>query len=128
MADAPRPPAPIPTHTLKRSRDLRRDMTDAERRPWYALRGRRFEGVKFTRQYAIGPYVVDFVCRGAHLIVEIDGDQHGRDDVIAADNARTTFLEQQGYRVIRFWNTDVLQNLDGVLQVLGEALKETPRP
>ncbi|TXL69435.1 endonuclease domain-containing protein [Vineibacter terrae] len=128
MADAPRPPAPVPTHALKRTRDLRRDMTDAERRLWHALRGRRFEGVKFTRQYAIGPYVVDFVCRGARLIIEIDGDQHGRDEGVAADDARTMVLEQNGYRVIRFWNAEVLKNLDGVLQVLGEALRETPRP
>ena len=103
-------------------------MTDAERRLWYALRGRRFDGVKFTRQYAIGPYVVDFVCRSARLIVEIDGDQHGRDEGVLADVARTAFLEQNGYRVIRFWNADVLKNLDGILQMLGEALQETPRP
>lgn len=89
-------------------------MTDAERRLWYALRNRRFEGWKFRRQVSLGPYVVDFLCHSARLIVEVDGGQHSAE----VDARRTAFLASQGYRVIRFWNNEVLVNVDGVLQAL----------
>jgi adenine-specific DNA-methyltransferase len=105
------------------ARQLRRDMSDAERRLWYALRDRRFEGWKFRRQVSLGPYVVDFLCHSARLIVEVDGGQHSAE----VDARRTAFLESQGYRVIRFWNNDVWGNIDGVLQALDAALRHPHR-
>jgi adenine-specific DNA-methyltransferase len=91
---------------------LRRDMTDVERKLWYAVRDRRLEGFKFRRQATIGTYVVDFLCAEAMLIVELDGGQHNEE----IDAKRTAFLERSGYRLLRFWNSDVTESLDGVLQ------------
>lgn len=104
---------------------LRRDMTDAERKLWLSVRDRRLDGYKFRRQSTIGPYVVDFLCIEANLIVELDGGKHSED----ADAPRTYYLEEQGYTVLRFWNNDVIENFEGVLQVLKETLaclKERP--
>jgi very-short-patch-repair endonuclease len=91
-------------------------MTDAERRLWYFLRGSRFQGWKFRRQVPMGPYVADFLCERARLVVEVDGGQHG--DNVKRDEARTRWLEARGYRVVRYWNNDVLGNTDGVLTAL----------
>ena len=102
------------------ARKLRSDMTDAERRLWTHLRASQLEGVKFTRQFPIGDYVVDFACRSARLAIELDGGQHADNP---ADDARTRVIEAHGYRVIRFWNNDVLQNTDGVLTMILEELK-----
>jgi adenine-specific DNA-methyltransferase len=99
---------PISPH----ARRLRRDATDAEQKFWLEVRDRRLGGFKFRRQATIGPFVVDFLCAAALLIVEIDGGQHDA----ASDAARTAYLESRGYRVLRFWNIDVLTNMDGVLQ------------
>ena len=103
---------------------LRRRATDAERTLWFALRGRRLEGCKFRRQWTLGPFVVDFCCLEMHLVVEVDGGQHDEE----WDAPRTAWLQSQGYRVIRFWNNDVLTNLDGVLQSIVAALREDPHP
>ena len=108
----------ITRRTNPHARRLRRDMTDAERRLWHALRDRRFDGWKFRRQASIGPYVADFLCHAGRLIVEVDGGQHS----VERDAARTAFLSGQGYRVIRFWNNDVLENTHGVLRALEAAL------
>lgn len=89
-------------------------MTDVERKLWYAVRDRRLIGYKFRRQATIGPYVVDFLCAEAHLIIELDGGQHAED----VDAQRTAFLESQGYRVVRFWNIEVLESFDGVLAII----------
>ena len=94
-------------------------MTDAERKLWYGVRDRRLEGFKFRRQTTIGPFIVDFLCIEARLIIEIDGGQHSVD----ADAKRTAFLEGQGYRVVRFWNSDVTENFDGVIAAIMAALK-----
>ena len=91
---------------------LRREMTDVERRFWSAVRDRRLEGFKFRRQATIGRYVVDFLCVEARLIVELDGGQHD----VARDAVRTAFLEGEGYRVLRFWNSDVVENFEGVME------------
>ena len=99
-------------------------MTDAERRLWRALRAHRFRGVAFRRQAVIGPYIVDFVAHGAGLVIEVDGGQHAGS---VRDMARDAWLGSQGYRVLRFWNTDVLRNLSGVLDTIGAALPP-PRP
>jgi very-short-patch-repair endonuclease len=93
-------------------------MTDAELRLWYYLRDRRFEGAKFVSQFPIGPYIVDFVCRTAKLAIEVDGGQHSEE----ADAPRTEIIESFGYRVIRFWNNDVLGNTEGVLELIRQEL------
>ena len=94
-------------------------MTDAELRLWSHLRASQLGGTKFIRQHPIGPYVVDFTCRSARLAIELDGGQHADNP---ADAARTAIIEAHGYRVIRFWNNDVLQNTDGVLTAIVEEL------
>jgi very-short-patch-repair endonuclease len=98
--------------TRNRARSLRTNLTEPERRLWYRLRANRL-GVKFQRQVVLAPYIADFAARSERLIVELDGDTHaGRE---AYDAARTTALEDRGYRVLRFTNADVMTNLDGVL-------------
>lgn len=101
------------------ARKLRRASTDAESRLWSRLRSRQLEGAKFVRQLPIGPHVADFACRHAGLAIELDGGQHN--DV--ADAPRTVVIEAFGYRVIRFWNHDVLENIDGVLEAIRQELR-----
>jgi len=108
-----------------RSRRLRRDATDAERRLWYRLRARQIAGAKFVRQDPIGPYVVDFACREQRLIVEVDGGQHATDP---RDAVRDQWLSDRGYRVLRFWNNDVLGNMEGVLEMIAAALPSDGPP
>src|SRR5215831_6412328 len=95
----------------ERARMLRREMTEAEKRLWQVLRSRQTEGYRFRRQVPIGRFVADFVCHEARLIVEIDGGQHDPSSELEA--RRTRFLEGEGYRVLRFWNNEVLANPDG---------------
>ncbi len=97
-------------------------MTDAERRLWRELRARGL-GAKWRRQQPIGSYIADFVCQQARLIVEVDGGQHCESE---ADERRTAWLESVGYRVLRFWNNEVLENTDGVLIRVAEALAFGP--
>lgn len=106
------------------ARRLRREMTDTERKLWYAVRAKRFENLGFRRQVPIGPFIVDFFCPEHRLIVELDGGQHGTDEALRYDAERTDWLAANGYRVMRFWNTDVLTNLDGVLSAIREAVQE----
>ena len=103
-----------------RARALRRGMTDAEKLMWSELRGRRFDGVKFKRQKPIAGYIVDFVALDLKLVVEIDGGQHA--ERTERDAARTRVLEESGYHVVRFWNHDVLGNIEGVLEALIQEL------
>jgi very-short-patch-repair endonuclease len=107
-----------------RARALRGVLTDAEQRLWYHLRDRRFGGYKFRRQVAIGSFIADFVCMAERLIVEIDGGQHA--ERAAEDARRTQYLEAEGYRVVRFWNNEVQENLEGVLQRLSAVIAERP--
>ncbi len=100
------------------ARLLRRNQTDAERLLWSRLRDGRLAGVKFRRQFSLPPYVADFCSEQNHLIIELDGSQHM--DAVELDNKRTAFFERRGYRVVRFWNNDVFENLDGVLDSLLE--------
>ncbi|HEY0113539.1 MAG TPA: endonuclease domain-containing protein [Allosphingosinicella sp.] len=103
------------------ARKLRRASTDAETHLWHHLRGRRLHGYKFRRQHPIGPHVVaDFACEEARLIIELDGGQHSESP---ADAVRTATIEATGYHVLRFWNHDVLQNTDGVLEVIAQSLR-----
>jgi very-short-patch-repair endonuclease len=105
---------------------MRAEMTPPERELWFALRAKRFADVKFARQVVIGPYIVDFVARSRKLIIEVDGDSHGVQE--RYDARRTAWLEEQGYRVIRFTNSDVLTNLEGVLYMVANSLVAAPLP
>ena len=112
---------------VDRARGLRRDMTDAEHSLWRQLRNRRLCGWKFRRQHEIDRYIVDFVCTEADLIVELDGGQHA--ERMALDADRTRRFEAMGYRVLRFWNNDVLTNNEAVLRVILEAVASAaPHP
>ncbi|MBT2116123.1 DUF559 domain-containing protein [Dyella sp. LX-66] len=114
---------------IGRARNLRQKQTDAERALWRQLRARHFQGWKFRRQHQVGSYIVDFVCTDAWLVVELDGGQHA--DQVIYDEYRTLELQAMGYRVLRFWNNDVLANPESVLEVLLEALASpgpSPQP
>ncbi len=103
----------------KTARTQRANRTEAEIRLWQRLRDRQLYGAKFRRQTPVAPYIADFMCDEARLIVEVDGGQHS----LEADTDRTAWLESQGFRVIRFWNHDVLQNTGGILERIQEELK-----
>jgi very-short-patch-repair endonuclease len=104
-----------------RARFLRKNSTEAERILWSKIRGRQFAKYKFRRQVVLGPYIVDFLCHEARLIVEADGGQHSSQ--VISDAKRTIYLESCGYRVVRFWNNDILQNTDGVLETILQNLR-----
>jgi len=106
--------------TRTRSRALRRDSSDAEQTLWRHLRSSQLGGAKFRRQHPIGPYFADFCCVEAGLIVEVDGGQHAQQ--VVRDGVRNTYLEQQGFRVLRFWNHDVLARTTAVLEVIAKEL------
>lgn len=110
-------------HLTTLARKLRRRQTEAERSLWMGLRNRQLEGVKFRRQQPIGPYIVDFVSTEKRLIVEVDGGQHNEEGIEGKDEERTLWLKGQGYRVLRFWNNEVLSNIEGVLERIRENLK-----
>ena len=110
----------------RRSRELRVNATEAERKLWPHLSARKFKGVRFNRQFPIGQFICDFVSRETRLVIEIDGGQHATN--VDYDQRRTRFLEAQGYHVIRFWNAEVLDNIEGVLAVIGKALDDMPSP
>jgi very-short-patch-repair endonuclease len=104
----------------QRAKHLRKTSTDAENYLWHHIRGRRLGKYKFKRQRPIGNYIVDFICLWKKLIIELDGGQHA--DMLDYDQKRTAFLEEKGYRVIRFWNTDVLIGIESVLDVIWNEL------
>jgi very-short-patch-repair endonuclease len=97
-------------------------MTEAEKKLWRHLRHLTIQDSHFRRQATIGPYFADFACHELRLVIEVDGGQHGEASHILRDEKRTQYLEAQGYRVLRFWNNDVLSNIDGVMQVIAEAI------
>ena len=109
------------------ARKLRSQQTEAERTLWSRLRSRQLDGAKFRRQQPLGPYFVDFVTFERRLIVEIDGGQHSAADARERDASRTVWLQENGYRILRFWNNEVLANIDGVLERMSEALR-APSP
>ncbi|HEX2654394.1 MAG TPA: endonuclease domain-containing protein [Xanthobacteraceae bacterium] len=113
---------------VRRARQLRRAMTDAERKLWWHLRRLPMEGAHFRRQATIGPYFADFACHEQRLVIEVDGGQHALADRASADANRTAFLQSQGYRVLRFWNNDVLTNIESVLRVIHAELEQSPHP
>lgn len=115
----------MPRNLTPLAKNLRRNMTDAERKLWSRLRAGQ-AGVKFRRQQPIGPYIVDFVCLDRRLIVELDGGQHA--DAVEKDTARTQWLESQGFTVLRFWNNDIMSNIEGVWERIMQALSPSPQP
>ncbi|HVH78654.1 MAG TPA: endonuclease domain-containing protein [Stellaceae bacterium] len=111
---------------IARARNLRRDATDAERRLWSALRNHHLSGYRFRRQYPIGPFFVDFACTKERVIVEADGGQHSDSKT---DPGRTAWLESRGWRILRFWNNEILRNPEGVIDViLRELRSDNPHP
>ncbi len=113
--------------TYARAKRLRRDMTEAERRLWYHLRGNRLNGLKFYRQVPIGPYIVDFINHEYGLVIEVDGATHGEAHELAHDNRRTAYLEARGFSVLRAWNGDVFTNIGGVCDTILMALEALRR-
>ncbi len=114
--------------TTQQARRLRRDTTEAEKKLWKVLRANQLSGAKFRRQFPVGPYITDFACWEARLIIELDGGQHADSKT---DAHRTRYLEGKGFRVIRFWNNEVLENLEGVLSQIQIVLIEahpSPQP
>ncbi|MFW6174314.1 MAG: endonuclease domain-containing protein [Chloroflexota bacterium] len=109
-----------------KARHLRRNMTEAESALWRRLRRRQVGGARFRRQAPIGPYIVDFACFEPRIVVEADGGQHAAQE--NADSARTRWLESQGFRVLCFWNSQVLGELEGVPEVIREAVEEADSP
>jgi very-short-patch-repair endonuclease len=113
----------ILAQTAKR---LRKNSTDAEKALWLHLRAKQFRGVKFRRQAPIGRYVVDFVCHARKLVIEVDGGQHAADK--SRDQERELWLTEQGYSIMRFWNNEILENIEGVLEKIEEKLSPSPSP
>ena len=105
------------------ARQLRQNQTDAEQRLWHALRAKRFGGIKFRRQYPCGADVLDFYCHGKKLAIELDGGQHASAQAREHDERRTDYLSRQGIKVLRFWDSEVLLQLDSVLQTIWQALE-----
>ncbi|HEY1545581.1 MAG TPA: DUF559 domain-containing protein [Xanthobacteraceae bacterium] len=123
MSDASKEPTwKVPTKQRVRSRALRRGMTDAERIIWYGVRAHRLNAASFRRQAPIGPFIVDFVCHDAHVIVEVDGGHHFEDAHEKRNGRREASLAGKGYRVLRFSNLDVVKNRNGVLEAIAEAV------
>jgi very-short-patch-repair endonuclease len=108
------------------ARSLRKRLTDAERVLWKHFRNNQFENVKFRRQQPIGPYVVDFISFSNKLVIEVDGGQHA--EMQEKDRERDLYFINKGYRVLRFWNNEVLLNTEGVLHAIREEIKKPPSP
>jgi len=108
---------------IEKSRDLRKNMTPQERKLWYIIKNRQFFGYRFRRQFPLGQYIVDFICRAKKIIIEIDGGQHNEIKNIQYDNKRTEYLISEGYKVIRFWNNDIDKNMGGVYNKLKEVFE-----
>ncbi len=111
---------------VKHAKNMRATPTEPEQRMWFALRAKRLGGAKFRRQKVIGPYIVDFASRDPMLVIEVDGDSHSSQ--IDYDTERTAYLQTQGYRVIRFSNTDIMGNIEGVLSVVQTMIATPPLP
>ncbi len=126
-----------PTRAERRSqfkrataKELRANATEAEQRLWLHLRSRQMSGLRFRRQQPLGPYIVDFLCPAAKLVIELDGSQHRTAENAAYDTARTIWLEKRGYRVLRFDNVEFLKNGDAVVESIWRKIQSggTPLP
>lgn len=107
---------------------MRSEMTGAERMLWLRLRAHRLDGLSFRRQVPMGSFIVDFVCHDRNLVIELDGGQHATEQKAARDVKRTQWLASKGYRVLRFWNSEVLQQCDSVVQTILEAAAQSLPP
>lgn len=107
-----------------KARALRNNATQAERILWRAISARKISNIRFNRQVPIGPFICDFAARSIGLVIEVDGGQH----IEANDANRTRYIETQGYRVIRFWNNEVLGNLNGVIEEIARVIADMPSP
>jgi len=115
----------IPSITTKNARYLRKNMTDVEQLLWHRIRRKQLRGYSFRRQHPIGQYIVDFVCIKLKIVIELDGGQHA--DNKEYDKVRDEWIESQGYKTLRFWNNDVTENMDDVLQTIYKLLPP-PQP
>ncbi len=106
------------------AKELRKNSTDAENLLWNRLRAKQLNGLKVRRQHPVGNYIVDFICIKEKIIIEVDGGQHTKEQ----DKEREDYLKEQGYIVLRFWNNEVLTNMEGVLEAISIALLKTPSP
>ncbi len=104
--------------TIQRARSLRKNLTIAEKKLWYEIRNNRLSGLRFRRQVPFGSYIVDFACFEPKIIIELDGSQHANEAAVIYDQKRTTYLESLGYHVLRFWNHEILKEIDRVKEVI----------
>ena len=109
-------------NTFLNAKNLRHNMTKEEVKLWNQLKNRQFMNLKFRRQVPIGNYIVDFICINKKLIIELDGGQHNELQNIEYDKSRTEYLEQHGYKVLRFWNNEIWNNFDGVIEKIKEVI------
>ncbi len=116
---------PLSPERKSHCRDLRRNQTEAEKALWRILQNREFAGIKFRRQHPIWPYIADFYCHEARLVIELDGGQHSETEQHEYDEARTECMMSAGIQELRFWNNEVLQNRDGVLEMIRQTLTPT---
>lgn len=116
----------VEERALNNAKALRTNQTEAEQRLWYHLRAHRFMGLKFKRQKPMGRYIVDFVCVERRLIIELDGGQHS--EQVEYDQYRDAWLMNQGYVVLRFWNNEIMQQLEGVLERIRNTITLSPAP
>ena len=107
-----------------RAKELRKNSTPQEKKLWDIIKNRQISGYRFVRQYPIGNYIVDFACRKKKLVIELDGGQHNETENIIYDKKRTDYLEANGYKVIRFWNNDIDNNIEGVYEYLLNILED----
>jgi len=118
--------ARLNNHQRSNARALRADMPDAEQCLWRGLRNRQLHGARFRRQHPIGPFIADFACVEHRLVIEVDGGHHAERE--GADAARTEYLRRDGWRVLRYWNNDVLRNCDVVLENIAAKIAEGTSP
>ena len=109
-----------------RAQELRNSATDAERKLWTYISRRQVADVKFSRQIPTGPYICDFVSRSARVVIEVDGGQHDQNE--SYDRQRTDYIESMGFRVLRFWNNEVIENIEGVVSRIELELLKSPPP
>ncbi len=116
------------TKLISFAKHLRNNLTDAEKLLWYRLKSKQLNNLKFRRQTPIGPYSIDFVCFPIKLVIELDGSQHAEKKNKIKDQYRDAWLKKQGFKVLRFWDNDVLLNIEGVLEKIYKCCLRTPSP